>query len=60
MKNGTRLYDERNGRYLTTTGTGTDPHCWECIVEELNENGDYEVTGTQLFMENELKHFEEV
>ena len=60
IKNGTRFYDEMNGRYITTDGTGTDPRCWSCIVEEMNDEGEYEVTGRQIFTENELKHFKEV
>lgn len=57
IKNGTTYYDEKNARYLTTDGTGNDPKCWRCIVEELTDGGEYEITGTALFMENELKHF---
>ena len=60
IKVGTRYYDERNGRYLTTLSTGCDPKCWECEQEELNEDGEYEVTDHVLLMEGELKHMKEI
>lgn len=60
MKNGKTFYDEMNGRYLTTDGHGVDPHLWSCIVEEMDENGEFETTGRALFTETELKHYKEV
>lgn len=55
---GDKFYDAKEGRYITTDGQGCDPRCWSCIVEEANEEGEFEVTGRQLFMESELKKFE--
>lgn len=60
MKNGTMFYDERNDRYLTLDGYATDPKVWHCIIEELDEYGEYTITGVQLFHENELLKFKEV
>lgn len=51
------FYDESNGRYLIVDGVGVDPNVFCCIVEELNEFGEYEITGRALFTENELNHF---
>lgn len=57
---GKTYVDESNGRYITPDGIGRDPHVYACVVEEFTEAGDLEVTGRQLFTENELKHFKEV
>lgn len=60
IKKGMRFYDESNGRYITTDGQGCDPKVWLCVVEEVNDNGDFEIVDTQLFTEYELRHFKEV
>lgn len=60
IKNGMRFYDECNGRYITTDGQGCNPTVWHCVVEEINDNGDFEIADTQLFTEYELKRFKEV
>lgn len=57
---GMRFFDEKNTRYLTTDGQGCDPRLWTCVVEELNEAGDFEITGRQNFMESELLKMREV
>lgn len=55
IKIGDRFYDERHNRYLVTTGTGCDPRCWHCLVEEYNENtGEFELADDALFMAGEL------
>ena len=60
IKIGCRFYDEYNGRYLTVNGVGCDPNCFHCVVEEIGDAGEFEVTGTALFMRNELKKMKEV
>ena len=55
IKIGDRFYDERNDRYLTADGCGCDPKCWSCIVEEMNEDGEYEIADRALFMQGELE-----
>lgn len=60
VKNGDRFYDELNGRYLTVDGFGCDPNVCSCIVEEINENDDLEITGRNLFHKNELLHFKKI
>ena len=51
---GQRFYDERNGRYLTIDGVGSDPKCYRCIQEEVNDNDELETTDTVLMMQCEL------
>ena len=60
MKNGDVFYDERNGRYLTVDGFGCDPKVAAWVVEEMGDDGEYEITGRQLFNVNELKRMKEV
>ena len=60
VHNGDVFYDERNGRYLTADGHGADPKCWRCIQEEMNEDGEYEVTDTVLMMQGELERMARV
>jgi hypothetical protein len=57
---GMRFFDEANGRYITPDSVGCDPHVFACVVEEITETGDAEITGRQLFTETELRHFKEV
>ena len=58
---GMRFYDERNGCILTTNGVGCDPKVWSCDVEELGDNGEFELVDTcALFRESELRKFKEV
>lgn len=57
---GMTFFDEANGRYITPDGVGRDPRVFACIVEEITEAGDTEITGRQLFTETELNHFKEV
>lgn len=62
LKIGQRFYDERNGRYLTITGTCANPKVYDCVQEEIDEENVDElmVTGCVLMNEYELKHFKEV
>lgn len=60
IRNGDKFYDESNGRYLTVDGTGHAPNVYACVVEEINEDGEYEITGRQLFTAGELKKIKEV
>ena len=56
----TRYYDDKSGRYLTVDSIDNGSKTVMCVVEELNDAGEYEVTGRQLFNFNELTHFKEV
>ena len=58
VKIGDVFYYERNGRYVTVYANCYNPKCWCCSVEEMNEDGEYEVSEHKLFMEYELLHFE--
>lgn len=60
VKIGDRFYDEHNGRYLTVDSVGCDPNCFLCVVEEMDNAGEFQVTDTALFMRNELKKMKEV
>lgn len=62
LKIGQRFYDERNGRYLTITGTCANPKVYDCVQEEIDEENVDElvVTDRVLMYEYELKHFKEV
>ena len=59
IKLGTRFFDEREGRYITPDGVGCDPNVYSCVVEELNDSGDFEISGRQLFTVGELSNFKE-
>lgn len=66
LKMGDKFYDEMNGRYLTVDSIDTGSKTAMCVVEELefadedDMEGEYTVTGRQLFNISELRHFKEV
>ena len=57
---GTKFYDERNDRYVTVCKIDPVSKVYSCIVDELNDNGEYEKDDMYLFTEPELRHMKEV
>ena len=60
IKLGNVFWDSREGRLLTVDGQGIDPQVFSCTEEDLNENGDFEVTSKILMKENELLKMERI
>lgn len=66
LRIGQKFFDESQSRYLTIDGVGADPKLYRCIQEEYvcDEQGNsdfeerWEITGTVLLTENELKRME--
>ena len=55
---GRRFYDSRNGRYIEPDSVGCDPKVYSCVVSEVTESGDLEITERCLFTRYELDHME--
>lgn len=60
IKNRTTFYDERNDRYLTTTGSGYNK-VWTCEQREFDcIKMDYVFNDLVLMTEYELNHMQQV
>ena len=51
---GSRFYCENNGTYITVKGIDCDRIVYTCAVEEMNEQGEYEITDLALYTRAEL------
>ena len=57
MKNitiGSRFYCENYGTYITVVDFDCSRIVYTCEIEELNDQGEYEITDTVLYTRDEL------